>query len=214
MSWEPEEAGRTLPRGCPALPCDTPILVSGLWNLVTAPWKTTTMHQDTSKLKTGLLRYETRSVCKPTPHLQNASRSATRAASDQVQTLTNGSRAGNAAAGLGRRPAWHCATLGCRFGGGKARVSGENGVEEMPRDGEIRVVHSSPADSRFVGSRSLVAPRCPLWGGVGSWTDPRGQEDAVLGSDLAPLLPQFPLCRLLEIINGNPARWGPRPCLI
>lgn len=82
MSWEPEEAGRTLPRGCPALPCDTPILVSGLWNLVTAPRKTTTMHRDTSKLKTGLLRYETRSVCKPTPHLQNASHSATRAASD------------------------------------------------------------------------------------------------------------------------------------
>lgn len=82
MSWEPEEAGRTLPRGCPALPCDTPILVSGLWNLVTAPRKMTTMHRDTSKPKTGLLRYETRSVCKPTPHLRNASRSTTRAASD------------------------------------------------------------------------------------------------------------------------------------
>lgn len=85
------------PRGCPALPCDTPILVSGLWNLVTAPRKMTTMHRDTSKPKTGLLRYETRSVCKPTPHLRNASRSATRAASggagaDADERLARGQR--------------------------------------------------------------------------------------------------------------------------
>lgn len=155
------------PRGCPALPCDTPILVSGLWNLVTAPWKMTTMHRDTSKLKTGLLRYETRSVCKPTPHLRNASRSATQAASDGAdadERLTRGQR---------RRRPRPPPRLALRDSGlpvlrwKSPRVSGENGVEEMPRDGEIWVVHSSPADPRFVGSRSLVAPRCPLWGGGG-----------------------------------------------
>lgn len=116
MSWELEEAGRTLPRGCPALPCDTPILVSGLWNLVTAPWKTTTMHRDTSKPKTGLLRYK-RGVFVNRLHTFRTPPAPPRGlrAAVQVQTLTNGSRAGNAAAGLGRRPAWHCAALGCRF---------------------------------------------------------------------------------------------------
>lgn len=76
---------------------------------------------------------------------------------------------------------------------------------------EFSIPFSGPPLCGFpLSGSSQVSPL----GGVGSWTDPRGQEDAVLGSDLAPLLPQFPLCRLLEIINGNPARWGPRPCLI